>query len=128
MSAPTPVNRAVMLERDSHACSWCGATSQLEANHRRAVGLGGSKIRPGLEDLITLCSEHNTRIEGDLHAEALRRGIKVPRWCSFPSLVPVFYGWAAEWWLLNRQGGRVGPIDGEMAEALMSVLYGKEPS
>lgn len=126
MSAPTQAVRQGTYFRDENRCVRCGRYDQLTYQHRRAVGAGGSKIPPTFDDGLAMCASCNARAESDLQSEALARGYKVRRWCKTPYLIPVFYAWADEWWLLGRTGGRVGPIDDEMALALMRLIYGTE--
>lgn len=121
MSAPTAKVRLLMLERDGGRCAACFAQTSLEAQHRRAVGMGGSKVRPGLTDLLVLCAEHNARAEGDMQDVALRRGHKVRRWISDPGRVPVFY--VGEGWYRLKGEGREG-ISPETAEEMMRAAYG----
>lgn len=126
MSAPTAGVRQATYWRDDNRCVRCGRHDQLTYQHRRAVGSGGSKLPPSIDDGLTACASCNARFESDLQTEALGRGWKVRRWCKTPYVVPVFYAYADEWWLLLAAGGRVGPIDNEMAQALMRLVYGQE--
>lgn len=123
MSAPTPVVRAVMLERDANRCVRCGHLHRLEAQHRQAVGMGGSKVRPTLVELVTACSSCNARFEADLQTQALRSGWKVARWVSDPSLVPVHYAFERAWFVLGAEGTRER-VTLEKAMEMMRAVYG----
>lgn len=123
MSAPTPVVRAVMLERDVHRCVKCGIRHHLEAQHRQAVGMGGSKVRPKIHELVTACSEHNARFESDLQGQALKNGWKVPKWVGDCSLVPVYYSFERAWFRLTLESTRER-ISLEVAIEMMHAVYG----
>jgi hypothetical protein len=125
MSAPTPVVRAVTYERDLHRCVSCGATAFLEFNHRRAVGMGGSKIRPLYTDGVTACSRCNGRYEAEFESAALRFGWKVRKWVAAPGLVPVWYAMERSWFRLTLDGTRVRIAHRE-AMAMMQEVYGSE--
>jgi hypothetical protein len=112
-----------MLERDLHRCVVCGATVQLEAQHRRAVGMGGSKLLPLIADLVTACSVHNAAFEADLQADALRFGWKVRSWVLFPELVPVFYRRERRWCRLSVEGVRFRVTE-VLAMQMMQDVYG----
>lgn len=125
MSAPLPVVRAVMLERDQHRCAACAARSLLEAQHRQAVGAGGSKIRPTLTQLVTLCTFCNEAVEHTLQAVALKNGWKVRGWVTDCSLVPVWYVFERTWYRLTVEGARVR-LTVEQAMQMMVEVYGPE--
>jgi len=125
MTAPTPVVRAVMLERDAHRCVKCGIRHRLEAQHRRAVGMGGSKVRPLYADLVTACSVHNEEFEHTGQAEALRYGWKVARWVKQPEEVPVYYWLERVWCRLLTDGTRVRVTYAEAME-MMTAVYGDQ--
>lgn len=114
-----------MLERDGHQCVFCGIGVLLEAQHRRAVGMGGSKTSPALDDLIVLCATHNNAAEGALQMLALARGWKVRRFVKEPGLVPVFYAVERVWFVLTKTGERV-PISPAVAVEAMRGVYGDE--
>lgn len=122
MSAPAPVVRAVVYERDGHRCISCGATRNLSFQHRQAVGMGGSKRLPSLVEGLTACMPCNAAYEAHLSDQALRYGWKVPRWVTDCSLVPVF---DQQWFRLDRDGWRI-PIGWPTAVALMRDAYGPE--
>lgn len=126
MSAPAPVTRAVMLERDGHRCVSCLATTHLEAQHRAVVGMGGSKVRPLIAEVVTACTIHNELYEGIMQAEALRFGWKVPTWVRDRELtvdVPVFFRPERTWFQLSTDGRRkrISEFD---AMVMMHAVYG----
>lgn len=125
MSAPTPKVRSTMYERDHDQCALCGSRDNLSHQHRRAVGMGGSKIRPTITDSITLCLSCNGRAEGDLQTKALAYGIKVRKWVKDPSLVPVLYPFIWGWARLT-EGGHAEPIHADEAARMMREIYGEE--
>lgn len=123
MTAPAPVTRALMLERDEHRCIVCWVMVQLEAQHRRAVGMGGSKVRPLIADLVTACTIHNAAFEHGLQAMALRFGWKVRGWVTEPERVPVYDLRGRQWWRLTVEGLRI-PITWTAAMQMMTDVYG----
>jgi hypothetical protein len=98
-----------MLARDGGRCVVCPATTGLEAQHRRAVGMGGSNVRPHITDLLTACSTHNEAFEHSLQSTA-------------PGFVPVFYEFEG-WHVLRFDGSRY-PIRADQAEEMMRHVYG----
>lgn len=123
MSAPTATVRRQMLTRDGSRCIRCGVGIYLEAQHRQAVGMGGSKHRPSIVEVVTACSECNARFESDLQQAALRFGWKVRGWVAEPGLVPVFEAWSGWWFLLLSDASRVCITRGQARE-LMQRTYG----
>ena len=123
MSAPTPVVRAVTYERDGHRCVSCGATVHLQYQHRRAVGMGGSEVRPRLEDGVTSCATCNPEYERELQTKALQFGWKVPRWVKNPERVPVFFWMERTWYVLMVEGTRKR-VSASLAMAMMREVYG----
>lgn len=109
MSKPTPKAALKQLEeRDGHECSWHGlscGTDVLVPQHRQG-GMGGSKTKHRMSNLVWLCSLINGLIESDagLAEEARRRGIKVPFWDATTS-VPVLYA-DGRMFYLDDDGGR----------------------
>lgn len=125
MAKPTPIVRAGVYTRDGKRCVSCSAREvPLEFQHRRAVGMGGSKAQPNYDDGLTACSRCNSRYEGDLQRAALKYGWKVPRWVMHPGMVPVWYVNERTWYRLTRLGTRV-PIDGPEAARMMYEVYGE---
>lgn len=128
MVAPKSNDRAEMLARDGGRCVSCGATTALEAQHRGAVGMGGSKVAPRLDELLTACAPDNAAYEGALQRVALLNGWKVRRWVVEQGIayrVPVFYAMDRGWYLVDREGVRV-PISRSRARGLMVEVYGDE--
>ncbi len=125
MSSPTPAVRAVVYERDGERCVSCGATSQLEYQHRQAVGMGGSRERPLFVDGLTSCAHCNPRYEDTLQRAALRFGWKVRGWVEYPGMVPVWYPLERSWFLLGRTGERTRMSHFD-AMAAMHEVYGDE--
>lgn len=125
MSGPTPKVRGDMYERDHEQCVMCGRREGLSHGHRRAVGMGGSKIRPSITDSVTLCLDCNGRAERDLQTKALAYGVKVKRWVKDPALVPVLYPFIWGWALLTEDGKSL-PISAETAAEMMREVYGAQ--
>lgn len=128
MSEPTPLVRAVTYERDEHRCVSCGATVRLQYQHRLAVGMGGSKIRPRLEEGLTSCAICNPEYERTLQLLALRYGWKVKKVKAareHPEDVPVFYIRERQWCVLSTSGSRRRVAEAE-ALRMMRAVYGPE--
>lgn len=123
MADPSPATRTVTYERDRHRCVACGSQRHLTYQHRQAVGMGGSDIRPKLYEGVTACAHHNERFEGDLQQDALRLGWKVRKWVKDCSLVPVYYVSDRSWYRLDRHGER-HRISREVAVNMMRDVYG----
>ena len=123
MSAPTASTRAAVYGRDDRRCVACHTETDLTFQHRRAVGMGGSKNRPTVVDGITLCLTCNQRCEADLQTMALAYGWKVRKWAD-PSLVPVYYPHDFGWFLLP--GTRRRRVSGPVALDAMAAVYGHE--
>lgn len=85
--------------------------------------MGGSELRPTLEDGLTSCRDCNPGYEGPLQARALRFGWKVRRWVPRPELVPVFYWVERTWYRLTLEGRRVR-ISTVEAMRMMQAVYG----
>lgn len=125
MSAPTPAVRATMYDRDHNQCALCGRHDQLSHQHRRAVGMGGSKTPPSITDSVTLCLDCNGRCESDLQTKALVYGVKVRRWVKDPAMVPVLFPFIWGWARLTP-GGHAEPIHAVEAARMMRKIYGDE--
>ena len=123
MSAPTPVVRQYTLVRDTSRCALCGALSPLEWNHRAAVGMGGSKHRPGVAEGVILCNRCNTDIESDadLMKTALANGIKIRKWAD-PNRVPIYY--QQEWRWYRLEGIERVEVTAMVALDMMHAVYG----
>lgn len=125
MTQPTAKVRVMMLQRDGYRCAATGRTDSLTHQHRRASGMGGSKVRPSITDSLTLSAEINDRCERDLQTMALAYGWKVRRWVKDPALVPVFYRWTIGWARLTDEGF-VEVISSAEAAEMMRRVYGKQ--
>lgn len=123
MSAPTPVVRAAVYKRDNHRCVACHAGEGLTFQHRAAVGAGGSKIRPGATDGLTLCYRCNAACEAEMQTLALASGWKVRRWAS-PELVPCYFPHEHQWFLFAGQTRH--PITAVVALDAMHSVYGDD--
>jgi hypothetical protein len=127
VSDPTPATRAVTYERDGHRCVSCGAWVHLQYQHRAAVGMGGSKVRPLFVDGLTSCATCNPAYEHALQAKALRFGWKVPQWVRERGRVadvPVYYLLERTWCRLLTDGRRIR-ITRAAAMQLMHEVYGE---
>lgn len=123
MVEPSPAIRTVTYERDRHRCVSCGSQRNLTYQHRQAVGMGGSHLRPQLYDGVTACAQHNARFEADLQLDALKLGWKVRGWVKDCSLVPVYYVTDRSWYRLDRYGER-HRISRVEAVNMMRDVYG----
>lgn len=122
MSQPTAVVRMMTYERDAFRCVRCGSWVLLTFQHRRAVGMGGSKRRPTVTDGLCACQSCNEGFEHRLQREALLNGWKVARFVKDPGLVPVFYPLLGGWHVLRGDGREL--ISGPAARVLMVDVYG----
>jgi len=104
--------RAGVKERDGFRCAAEGPSCTrfvgLTIQHRANRGMGGSKLRDGFENLLTLCGVCNTLLEQDAAFAELgrQRGWKLASWQD-PTLVAVWFAWAGEWQLLDAEGNWV---------------------
>ena len=111
MSTPKRVLKAIEA-RDGHECAWHGescGTDTLVPQHRQG-GMGGSRTKHRLSNVIWLCSLLNGDIEAvaELAAEARRRGIKISQHTD-PCLIPVEYPDGRYW--LTDDGRRTRDED-----------------
>ena len=123
MSAPTDLTRAAVYRRDGNRCAACGALDALTFQHRRAVGMGGSKIRPGAADGLTLCGKCNDACEAEMQRLALSYGWKARRWTD-PTKVPVYYPHDFRWFRL--EGVERSEIPAAVALDMMHAVYGDD--
>lgn len=114
-----------LKDRDHNQCARCATRYNLSHQHRRAVGMGGSKVAPTFEDSLVLCLDCNVRCERDLQTLALVYGWKVRRYVADPSRVPVFYPHLWGWARLTAGGEALGIHATEAAE-MMHDVYGDE--
>lgn len=122
MSDPTDSVRSDTYNRDGRRCVIC-LSIDVTFQHRRAVGMGGSKIRPGVADGLTLCGIHNGRCETDMQMYALLMGWKVRRWAD-PVKVPCFYPHEYAWF--RFVGIERIEIPAAVALDMMHDVYGDE--
>lgn len=125
MVAPSTAVRRAVLTRDGVCVAGVGERGRLEFQHRQAVGMGGSRRRPGVVDGLAACPVHNARFESDLQVAALVCGWKVQRWVDDVAVVPVFYREDGVWAVLDADGGR-GIVSARRALTLMRAVYGAE--
>lgn len=123
MSVPTKQTRMDVYRRDGYRCVICGASEGLSFQHRRAVGMGGTKNLPTRVDGLALCITCNNACEAELQGEALANGWKVRRWVN-PERVPVYYPGEFTWYRL--EGTRRVRISSEVAMEMGCSVYGDE--
>lgn len=124
MTAPTTQTRASVYLRDGYRCVACGAVDGLTFQHRRAVGMGGSKNVPAPVDGLTLCGSCNARCESDLQDMALANGWKVRRWVSSPERIPVYYPHEFAW--VRFEGINRVRVSHAVAMEMGCAVYGDE--
>lgn len=123
MTAPTIETRTSVYARDGRRCVMCGAL-ELTFQHRRAVGMGGSRNLPTTVDGLTLCMVCNEACERDLQMRALANGWKVRKWVTSPERVPVFY--PREGWWFRLEGVTRVRISSAVAMEMGCSVYGDE--
>lgn len=123
MSEPTKAVREGTYARDNYQCVSCGRRDLLSYQHRAAVGMGGSKIKPTFEMGVTACAFCNEKYESSLQRPALRFGWKIRKFIEHQGLIPVFYVPEQQWFRLTRLGTRE-PIPGVEALQMMVNEYG----
>lgn len=128
MANPTQKVRTGVMQRDGERCVSCGTAWGLTFQHRRAVGMGGSKIPPTYADGLAACGSCNARFEGDLQTLALLNGWKVPRGVDDPARVPYYHAHTNRWYALTDDGPWRVAIDREVAVAMKLAVYGPEGS
>lgn len=124
MTAPTTETRTSVYFRDGYRCAACTTINALTFQHRRAVGMGGSKLVPSPVDGLTLCGSCNARCESDLQDLALANGWKVRRWVQSPEKVPVYYPGELAWFRL--EGVRRVRISSAVAMEMGCSVYGDD--
>lgn len=123
MSAPSTQTRTDVYTRDGYKCVMCHEVEGLSFQHRRAVGMGGSKNLPTTVDGLTLCVTCNTACEAELQGKALANGWKVRRWAN-PERVPVYYPYEFTWYRL--EGNRRVRISSAVAMEMGCSVYGDD--
>ncbi|WP_417510614.1 hypothetical protein [Microbacterium sp.] len=123
MTAPTREIRDAVYGRDGRRCVMCGAL-ELTFQHRRAVGMGGSRNVPTAVDGLTLCMVCNEACERELQTKALANGWKVRKWVASPERVPVFFPHEFAWFRLD--GVRRVMISAAVAMEMGCAVYGQD--
>lgn len=123
MTAPTIETREGVYIRDGFRCVMCGAL-KLTFQHRRAVGMGGSRNVPTAVDGLTLCAICNAACEAELQEKALANGWKVRRWVTCPERVPVYFPHEFAWYRLDGLGRT--RITAAVAMEMGCSVYGNE--
>lgn len=123
---PTPHVRMGVYERDGQRCVSCGRWGGLTFQHRQAVGMGGSTVRPRFDQGLSACGSCNERYEGDLQQAALRFGWKVKRWVEHAGMVPVFVPREGRWYRLARALPRREHVTHAEAMRMMREVYGEQ--
>jgi hypothetical protein len=85
--------------------------------------MGGSKIRPGATDGLTLCATCNDACEAGMQQLALASGWKAKSWTD-PTKVPCYYPHEFQWF--RFEGAERHPIPAAVALDLMHAVYGDE--
>ncbi|GAT73581.1 hypothetical protein MHM582_2075 [Microbacterium sp. HM58-2] len=124
MTAPTEATRRSVYLRDGYRCASCAAVDGLSFQHRRAVGMGGSKNVPAPVDGLTLCILCNEACEHALQDQALAYGWKVRRWVTSPDRVPVYFPHEFAWYRL--EGMNRVRISAAVAMEMGCAVYGDE--
>lgn len=99
--------RKKVYARDGHACWHCGATEGLSIQHRANKGMGGSKHRDRLDNLLTFCLEANQRLESDANFAMQGRdnGWKLASWVPYTQ--PVWNAWQRKWFIITAEGEKI---------------------
>ena len=98
--------RDKVLKRDDGQCWHCGETEAISIQHRANRGMGGSKLRDRLDNLMVLCSAMNLAIESDSVQAGYARdyGWKLNSWDDYSK--PVFDNQRSKWFNLNLDGSK----------------------
>lgn len=122
MTTPRSLLKALEV-RDGRECLWHGTdTGRLVPQHR-VGGMGGSKTKHRLVNVVWLDLITNGLIESDPHMQrlAMARGVKVSKFAD-PARVPVFYAHQHAWFVLEDDTRR--QIGGPEALDMMHDVYG----
>lgn len=120
--SPTREVREAVYKRDGKRCVACNRP-EVTFQHRRAVGMGGSKIRPSVVDGLALCGNCNQACEGSMQTLALASGWKARRWAD-PMRVPVYYPHEHAWF--RFESATRYEITAVRALDLMHSVYGDQ--
>lgn len=126
MADPTDKVSRGVKERDGERCVSCGTAWALTFQHRRAVGMGGTKVRPGYADGLAACGNCNSRFEHDLQSLALLNGWKVRKWVRDPSQVPYYHAHFDAWFVLESDWPGRRQITRAEAVRMMTDVYGPD--
>lgn len=126
MADPTGKVRRGVKERDGERCVACGTQWGITFQHRRAVGIGGSKIRPGYADGLAACGPCNVEFERGMQTLALLNGWKVRRWVKDPARVPYYHSASGRWYALTDDGPWRVHIPRAEAVEMMLAVYGPD--
>lgn len=124
MADPTTATRKGVYFRDGYRCAACRDVDALTFQHRRRVGMGGSKNVPAPVDGLTLCATCNAACEHAMQDLALARGWKVRAWVRSPERVPVFFQQERSWFRL--EGMIRVRISNAVAMEMGCEVYGAE--
>ena len=99
--------RRIVMDRDKGKCLHCGVTENLQIQHRRNKGIGGSKLLDGFQNLIVVCAAYNYAMEADADVarDAREFGHKLQSWRDITD--PVFDQSELTWYKLTEDGDRV---------------------
>jgi hypothetical protein len=98
--------RKKVYTRDGNACWHCGTTDGLSIQHRSNKGMGGSKHKDRLDNLLTFCLEANQRLEADatFANQGRDNGWKLASWIDYSS--PVWSAWQKKWFVIDIDGNK----------------------
>jgi hypothetical protein len=103
----TPKQFQTILDRDRH-CYHCGINDDtVVPQHRAGRGMGGSKNRQRLSNVIVFCSAANGLLESDANFAEKGRGFgwKISTYAD-PTSEPVYDTLSGEWFYLDDAGNR----------------------
>ena len=124
MSEPTKAIREGTYARDNYQCVSCARRDLLSYQHRAAVGMGGSKLKPTFEMGLTACAFCNAKYESSLQRTALRFGWKIRKFVEHQGLIPVFYVPEQQWSRVHRSSPTREHITESEALDMMYAQYG----
>ena len=109
---PYPSTVRLVRERDGWRCARCAGWGPLSTQHRRARGMGGSRLDStnDASNLLTLCGDGTQLCHGWVERHPLwakRHGWSVSHYGVVPARVPV---WTWRGWVLLVTGGDLEPL------------------